>query len=60
MSNMTSYRALAIAEGFVEAEDEDEMVAAWQRLIDSGLSWTSHGTIGRQAAAMIEEGLCHG
>ena len=51
------YAAVAIAEGFEEAEDEEEVIAAWQHLIDTGLAWTLQGFFGRQARALIEEGV---
>jgi len=56
---MTPYRAVALAEGFEEGSEE-EILAAWQHLIDTGLAWSLQGSFGRQARALIEEGLCHG
>ena len=61
---MTSYDAVMIAEGVTEPPgDTDEeknaaYIAAWQMLIDTGLAWQLQGWFGRQAAQMIEEGLC--
>lgn len=51
------YRATAIAEGFEETDDEDEVIEAWQYLVDTGLAWSLQGAFGRQAARMIEEGV---
>lgn len=56
---MDSYTAVGIAEGFVEAEDEDQVIAAWQYLIDTKMAWSLQGWFGRQAAALIEAGICH-
>jgi hypothetical protein len=56
---MTPYRAVALAEGFEEGSEE-EIIAAWQHLIDTGLAWSLQGSFGRQARALIEEGICHG
>ncbi len=45
--------------GFDEADvDEELMIEAWQLLIDTGTCWQLQGAFGRQAAAMIEAGLC--
>lgn len=55
---MDSFKAVGIAEGFIEAESEEQVVEAWQVLIDTGLAWTLQGWFGRQAAALIEDGVC--
>lgn len=38
--------------------DEDEVVAAYQHLIDTGDAWRLEGHVGRTAAGFIEAGLC--
>ncbi len=38
--------------------DEDQVVAGFQHLIDSGLAWQLQGFYGRTAARLIEAGLC--
>jgi len=60
---MTLYEAVAIAEGRAEEvnydpDDEELRVAAWQKLIDTGVAWQLQGSFGRMAAHMIEEGVC--
>jgi hypothetical protein len=61
---VTSYDAVMIAEGAMEPpgdtpeEKETAYISAWQLLIDTGLAWQLQGWFGRQAAQMIEEGLC--
>lgn len=55
---MDSFTATGIAEGFIEADTEDQVVEAWQTLIDTGLAWQLQGWFGRQATALIEEGIC--
>jgi hypothetical protein len=37
---------------------EEESVALFQSLINSGLAWQLQGCYGRQAMAFIEAGLC--
>ena len=55
----SSYDACSIIEGFCGWEpEEDEIIAAFQFLIDSGDAWRLQGFYGRNAAALIERGLC--
>lgn len=53
---MNTYDAIGIAEGFIEAESEERVIAAWQYLHDTGLAYRMQGWFGRTARAMIEEG----
>jgi hypothetical protein len=55
---MDNYTATGIAEGFIEAENGDQIIEAWQTLIDTGRAWQLQGWFGRQATALIEEGIC--
>jgi hypothetical protein len=55
---MDTYTAVGIAEGFVEAESEEQVIEAWQLLIDTGLAWQLQGWFGRTAAHLIGEGIC--
>lgn len=54
---MDSYRAVALAEGFEEASGEEEILEAWQFLVNTGLAWQLQGWFGRTASALIERGL---
>jgi hypothetical protein len=56
--SINSYNAVGIAEGFIEAESEEQVIEAWQYLIDSGLAWKLQGWFGRTANQLIEEGIC--
>ena len=57
---MTDYQAIGIAEGFEEAESEEQVIEAWQQLIDTGLAWRLQGWFGRTAVKLIEAGVCRG
>jgi len=54
---MDNFTAVGIAEGFVEAESEEQQIEAWQYLVDTGMAWTLQGAFGRQAQDMIEAGI---
>ena len=54
---MNAYLATGLAEGFIEAENEEQVIEAWQYLVDTGLAWSLQGWFGRTAAALIEEGV---
>ena len=59
MSEMTSFKAISIAEGFADGEyTQEQQIEAWQYLIDTELVWSLQGWFGRTARVMIEEGLC--
>ena len=54
---MSNYNAVGIAEGFIEAESEDQVIEAWQHLVNTGLAWTLQGFFGRMANQLIESGV---
>lgn len=56
---MNDYLAVGIAEGFEEAENEQQVIEAWQHLIDTGLCWRLQGWFGRTAMDLINAGICH-
>ena len=55
---MDNFTAVAIAEGFWAAESQDEVIEAWQHLINTGLCWKLQGSFGRMAQRLIDEGVC--
>ena len=57
---VNSFDAVGIAEGWIEAESEEQVVEAWQYLVDSGLAWQLQGWFGRTAVRLIEEGIIQG
>jgi hypothetical protein len=54
---MNAYNAVGLAEGFIEAESEEQIIEAWQFLVDTGLAWTLQGGFARTAKQLIESGV---
>ena len=54
---MDSYTATGLAEGFIEAESEEQIIEAWQHLHDTRLAYSLQGWFGRTAQNLIEEGI---
>ena len=54
---MNNYLAVGIAEGFEEAESEEQVIEAWQYLVNTGLAWSLQGHFGRIATGLIKEGI---
>lgn len=53
----TLYDACAAVEGFDgEEHTQEELLAAWQYLVDTGLCWSLQGWYGRTATRLIEAG----
>ncbi len=49
--------AIGIAEGWIEAESEEQIREAWQYLVDTGTAWKLQGSFGRQAQRLLDAGL---
>ena len=54
---MSNYEATGIAEGFIGAESEDQVIKAWQHLHDTGLAYKLQGWFGRTATELIKQGI---
>lgn len=54
---MDSYLAVGLAEGFVDAESEEQVLQAWQYLHDSRIGYGLQGWFGRTLCQLLEEGL---
>ena len=56
---MNNYEAVGICEGFIECDDVEQVIEAWQHLIDTNLAWQLQGSFGRMAKSLIEQGICY-
>lgn len=54
---MDNFTAVGIAEGFIDTDDQDQIIAAWQHLVDTGLAWSLQGFFGRTAKNLIDQGI---
>ena len=57
MSSINKADAVGIAEGWIEVDTVEEVVQAWQELVNSGLAWQLQGWFGRTAKHLINEGV---
>ena len=56
---MDTYTAVGLAEGFIDSDSEEQVLEAWQTLVDTGMAWQLQGWFGRTARRLIEEGYIH-
>ena len=54
---MDNYTAVGLAEGFIEADSEEQIIEAWQYLHDTKLAYKLQGWFGRTATSLIEQGI---
>lgn len=54
---MDDFTATGIAEGFIEADNEEQIIEAWQHLHDTGLAYRLQGWFGRTAQNLIAQGI---
>jgi Leu/Phe-tRNA-protein transferase len=54
---MSNYEATGIAEGWIDADSEDQVIEAWQHLHDTRLAYSLQGWFGRTARDLIEQGI---
>ena len=57
---MNDYLAVGLAEGFEDAESEEQIIEAWQHLHDTGLAYRLQGWFGRMAQQLINDGVISG
>jgi len=54
---MTDYTAVGIAEGFVEAESQEQIVEAWQYLHNTRLAYKLQGWFCRTCQQLLNDGI---
>ena len=54
---MDTYQAVGLAEGFIEAESEEQVIAAWQYLHDTRIGYGLQGFFGRTLQHLLDEGI---
>jgi len=54
---MSNYEATGLAEGFIKAESEEQIIEAWQHLHDTRLAYSLQGWFGRTAQELIKNGI---
>ncbi len=54
---MNDYEAVGLAEGFISAESEEQVISAWQHLHDTGLAYNLQGWFGRTAQSLLKQGI---
>jgi hypothetical protein len=59
-SGLTTFDAVGLAEGFIEAKSEDQVIEAWQYLHDTGVAYQLQGWFGRTAQSLIAQGVING
>ena len=56
---MDVFSAIITIEGLEDVDGEQNVIDAWQYLIDTGVVWSLQGYYGRTAQALINEGVCY-
>jgi hypothetical protein len=54
---MDNYMAVGLAEGFIEADSEEQVIEAWQYLHDTKLGYQLQGFFGRTLNQLLNEGI---
>ena len=58
ITNMTVLEAILLIEEESSDPDIEQLIEAWQLLIDTDIVWRLQGWYGRQAIRLIEDGTC--
>ena len=53
---MDNFTAIGIAEGFIDADSDEQLFEAWQYLVDTNIVWQLQGWFGRTAMGLLIAG----
>ena len=56
-TELNAYTAVGLAEGFIESNSEEEVIAAWQYIYDNNLWQGLQGWFGRTVNDLLQEGI---
>ena len=54
---MDTYQAVGIAGGFIECDNEEQVIEAWQYLHDTRIGYGLRGFFGRTLKQLLNEGV---
>lgn len=54
---LDAYTAVGLAEGFIESNSEEEVIAAWQYIYDNDLWQGLQGWFGRTVNDLLKQGI---
>lgn len=54
---LDAYTAVGLAEGFIESNSEEEIIAAWQYIYDNDLWQGLQGWFGRTVNDLLKQGI---
>lgn len=57
LESMNDFTAIGLAEGWIPADSEDQVIEAWQHLHDTGLAYKLQGWFGRTAKSLLEQNI---
>lgn len=55
---MTPATAVSLIEGTIDADSQEQVIEAWQYLIDTGIILHLQGSTYRMAQQLIDAGIC--
>lgn len=54
---MDAYKAIGLAEGWIEVQSDDDIIEAWQYLHETGIAYQLQGWYARRAKDLLDAGI---